>query len=206
MPTPESINPAGVTLAVLAGGAGTRMGMPKALLRVGDEAILSWLLRQIGWPGPTLLITAPSAGRPPGADAFDAIAVDAVQGNGPLQGVLAALQHSSTDIVVVTTVDMPNVTRPVLQWLVDRLLASPLRAVMSRRKPGDAVEPFPSAWHRSTTPLVEQRLSVGRRSVHGLVGESIAAVASPPGWPDRIWLNLNTPADFAAFLNSLPPT
>ena len=47
-----------VTLAILAGGEGSRMGKPKGHLEIAGKPILAYLLDQIGWPGPTMLVTA----------------------------------------------------------------------------------------------------------------------------------------------------
>ena len=59
------------TLAILAGGEGSRMGQPKAELRIGARPILSYLLDRFLWAGPTILVTAPGRKRPPGATGFD---------------------------------------------------------------------------------------------------------------------------------------
>ena len=48
-----------VTLAILAGGEGSRMGYPKAELASHGRAILPVLLECFQWEGPTLLVTAP---------------------------------------------------------------------------------------------------------------------------------------------------
>ena len=48
-----------VTLAILAGGEGSRMGYPKGELRLGGRPILPVLLERFAWEGPTLLVTAP---------------------------------------------------------------------------------------------------------------------------------------------------
>ena len=48
-----------VTLAVLAGGKGERMGMAKDALEIDGRPILRHLLDRARWPGPTLLVTAP---------------------------------------------------------------------------------------------------------------------------------------------------
>src|SRR5688572_13975666 len=105
-----------VTLAVLAGGAGSRMGRPKALLEVGGKPILEFLLDRLDWPGPTLLVTAPGRRRPPGAARFDREAVDEVADEGPLRGVYTALTHATTPALVVIAVDMPAVERADLEW------------------------------------------------------------------------------------------
>ncbi len=200
--SPEPAAPDQVTLAVLAGGAGTRMGMPKAMLRVNKRPMLSWLLSSIDWPGPTLLVTAPSTGRPPGSDDFARHAVDPADGIGPLQGVLTALRNSDTPLLAIITVDMPGIDRPRLLWLLKQLAGHPDRAgVMCRRDAASAqIEPFPCALRQSARRIVEDRLLAGRRSVHGLCDDSsVVAVVAPSDWPARTWLNLNHPAEFAAF-------
>src|SRR5687768_14732109 len=111
----------GVTLAVLAGGEGSRMGRPKAGLEIDGEPVLAFLMRRFDWPGPTLLVTAPGRERPPGADSFDAEAVDPVAGEGPLRGLLTALEQASTEAVIAAAVDMPLVGAEYLAWLAAQL-------------------------------------------------------------------------------------
>ncbi len=185
------------TLAVLAGGLGSRMGRPKGELAVDGVPVLERLLDRLGWPGRTLLVTAPGRERPRGWRRFDAEVVDPVDGQGPLRGIHTALTADGGRIVVVA-VDMPNVTRPQLEWLAaavgDHL------AVMTRSA-GGQVEPFPAAFGRAARPVIERHLAAGRRSVHGLSREAGVVVADTPAdWPASTWLNLNTPADWAAFV------
>ena len=82
-----------VTLAILAGGEGRRMGLPKQNLEINSRPILEFLLDRLTWPGPTLLVTTPSRQHPPGADRFDAEEVDAIENQGPLRGILTAMQQ-----------------------------------------------------------------------------------------------------------------
>src|SRR6478609_398221 len=44
-----------ITLAILAGGRGSRMGKPKSHLRLHGRPILEYLLQRLAWPGPKLL-------------------------------------------------------------------------------------------------------------------------------------------------------
>ncbi|MDB5911273.1 MAG: hypothetical protein JWP34_5390, partial [Massilia sp.] len=79
-----------VTLAILAGGEGSRMGKAKGLLRVGPEPgqpILGYLLNRLAWRGPTMLVTAPGRDHPPGWEQFDRELIDPEAGGGPLRGV-----------------------------------------------------------------------------------------------------------------------
>ena len=193
-----------ITLAVLAGGAGTRMGMPKAHLRVEGRPILAWLIDQFAWPGPTLLVTSPSTAQPPGSDAFHQQAVDPADGIGPLQGVVTALTHSTTSLTAMVTVDMPHIDRTILLDLLGLMREDPSRiGIMSRRASDGPIEPVPAIFHRSAFPWIHERLAGGKRSVHGLCDHpSITAVLAPAHWTEQTWLNLNHPADFRAFSES----
>lgn len=196
---------ANVTLAVLAGGQGSRMGRPKGLLSVGGQPILGYLLDHLAWPGPTVLVTAPGRQHPPGWERFDSEAVDPVADEGPLRGLLTALQACATERLAVTTVDMPGLTRPQFEWLAGQLGQS--LGVMCDRLDGSErqVEPFPLVLRQSAIETVERRLATRRRSVHGLADEpGIMVRLAPADWPRRVWVNLNTPSDLAAF--SASPT
>src|SRR2546430_7328455 len=97
----DQMTPELSTLAVLSGGAGSRMGGPKGSLEVRGKPILEYLLGRFQWRGQTLLVTAPGIGRPRGAERLDREVLDPVAGLGPLRGVLTALENASTEIVVV---------------------------------------------------------------------------------------------------------
>jgi molybdopterin-guanine dinucleotide biosynthesis protein A len=190
-----------VTLAILAGGEGARMGMPKGELRVGDEPILAYLLRQLAWEGPTMLVTAPGRERPPGRELFDREVVDPVVGQGPLRGVLTALENAGTPIVAVTTVDMPNVGGGDLRWLVARLEDAPNAVGLMLRR-GAETEPFPGAYWTAAASAVRAQLDANRLSVRGLTGQAgFGTLPAPRDWDEReVWTNLNRPDDLAAFL------
>lgn len=194
-----------VTLAVLAGGEGRRMGVPKARLRVGGRPILEHLLDEFAWPGPTLLVTAPGREHPPGWQEYGREVSDPVAGGGPLRGILTALEAAATRYVVVTPVDMPLVRGDHLRWLADELRHRPgMTAALLSRTNEDGVsevEPLPSAFDVAAAGAVRGLLDAGRGAVHGLGAESTTAVVPAPAeWGNEVWLNLNTPEDLADFL------
>src|SRR5437762_2106214 len=115
------MNEAEVTLAILAGGRGERMGKPKGLLQVSDQPILTYLLKRFNWRGPTMLVTSPGREKPPGAGGFDAEVIDPVEGMGPVRGLITALENSKTQILIVASVDMPLVGREQLLWLAENI-------------------------------------------------------------------------------------
>ena len=186
-----------ITLAILAGGAGSRMGRPKAELRVNGRPILEHLIERFAWPGPTLLVTAPGRENPPGAEAFDREAVDPAAGEGPLRGVLTALEGSATPFVLAAAVDMPALASVHLRELVESLRSHdgtlglfPARLSDGRRQ----VEPFPGIFHVDAADVLRRRLAGGRRAVRDLVGEE-RFVSTDVSWEPSAWLNLNHPSD-----------
>ncbi len=205
-----------ITLAILAGGEGSRLGKPKALLRVNNRTVLDYLLDRLSWPGPTMLVTCPGRERPPGAARFDREVVDPAAGVGPLRGILTALQHASTPLVVVTAVDMPLVesahlqeivrairARPTLVGLLTRQNASPedtsgVRTNMRTISLAQRIQPFPGVFHLNAGKILRERLESRQFSVVALTRHPRFA-AVQLGWNPDVWLNVNTPADLERF-------
>jgi molybdopterin-guanine dinucleotide biosynthesis protein A len=191
------MNESGVTLAILAGGRGERMGKPKGLLRVGDKPILSYLLERFAWKGPTMLVTSPGREKPPGAERFDVEILDPVEGMGPVRGVMTALENLQTELLIVSSVDMPLVGREQLLWLVEQTQErQEARGVMIERQ---RIEPFPSIFRkaRAGCPWYVNDDSPSMRSLASIDG--FAVLPAPRSWPDHVWTNLNEPADLASF-------
>jgi len=197
------LTPLDTSLAVLAGGEGSRMGRHKAGLQIHGQPILEYLLDRISWPGPVMLITAPGREHPPGHERFDFEWVDPVTGEGPLRGLLTALEHLRTPLLVVATVDMPGVGREHVEWLVSHLRKDEsLIGVMASRRADDCdfIEPFPIALRSAAEGVIRRRLERGRGSVHDLLEErQMKAVPAPASWPPPVWTNLNRPEDVQAF-------
>jgi molybdopterin-guanine dinucleotide biosynthesis protein A len=192
-----------ITLAVLAGGEGSRMGGPKSLLTVGGRPILEYLIDKLDWPGLTILVTAPGRERPPGADQFDREAVDPVAGLGPLRGVLTAVESVNTSMLAIVTVDMPGVRGEHIAWLVGRMEDEPgcVGAMCEQTVNGQVrIEPFPLVLRNGVVGSVRAALESGRRSVHGLLRmPGFKTFAAPADWPASVWTNLNSPQDLQAW-------
>jgi molybdenum cofactor guanylyltransferase len=196
-----------ITLAILAGGHGRRMGTPKANLQIANQPILEYLLDQIAWPGKTLLITAPGLEHPPGSKRFDREAPDPIANEGPLRGILTALQNSTTTMIIIATLDMPLIRAEHLQWGVSKLSESPdCQGVMFRRQieGRDQIEPFPFACRETAASAISDYLAAGGRSVHGLLDRPAFVSQFPPKhWPANLWTNLNRPEEFQKFVESI---
>jgi molybdopterin-guanine dinucleotide biosynthesis protein A len=204
---PQGLDYSRVTLAILAGGQGRRMGLPKSNLQISGQPILAYLLDRFAWPGETLLITAPGLEHPPGWERFDQEAVDPVADQGPLRGVLTALESAATPVVVITTLDMPCIRAEHLRWGIARLSARPecLGLMLHRSLAGrDQIEPFPFACRRDAAGAASAHIASGRRAVHGLLDErEFISERAPDDWPASLWTNLNRPEELQQFLKSI---
>ena len=172
------------------------MGRPKGELRIAGTPILQYLLEQWNWPGPTLLVTAPGREHPPACELFDREITDPVAGEGPLRGIVTALENcADADTIVVATCDMPLVTREMLDHIAAQLTNdSNTSGAMTKR--GDEIEPFPLALRTSAIDLLRQRLEGGARSLHSLARlDQFRLIPAPADWSDRVWTNLNDPGD-----------
>lgn len=193
-----------MTLAVLAGGEGSRMGMAKGLLRIAGSPILGYLLEQFAWPGPTMLVTAPGREHPPGWERFQRECVDPVAGMGPLRGVLTTLENTTTEWVALATVDMPAIGKEQLETLAEMVQAGDLGAMFRRFVPRDdeiRIEPFPLLVAMRAAAAIRTRMDARALSVAGLQDEPGFVVHdAPKAWGEAVWANLNRPADLASFL------
>jgi molybdenum cofactor guanylyltransferase len=198
-----------VTLAILAGGEGSRMGKAKGLLTLAGVPILEFLLDRFQWRGKTMLVTAPGREHPPGWERFTREWVDPVPGLGPLRGILTALEHAETSIILFATVDMPNITPIQLEWVVQQISQTKnTMGLMTRRITSgkEQIEPFPSAFRTTAADTLSGRLQKGSRSVYSLKDQpGFAVVPAPKNWPQTTWINLNDPEEFDTFTQSMPP-
>jgi molybdopterin-guanine dinucleotide biosynthesis protein A len=177
------------------------MGIPKAQLKVGDNPILSWLLARWMWEGPKLLVTAPGREHPPGCEGFDREAVDAVIDQGPMRGVVTALDAAETEIIVVATCDMPLVERQQLIWLAEQLDDPCACGLFVQRSINGAwrIEPFPCVLRKSAAELMKPRLADGDSAMHALTDlPQFPLLAAPGEWSVETWLNLNRREDLEA--------
>lgn len=191
-----------VTLAVLCGGRGSRMGGPKDQIAIAGRPILHVLLDGLQWAGPTLLVRSPTQNQLVGQERFHTIVADAEENQGPLAGVLTALMACTTDTLFVASVDMPGVSIDMATRLLNEL--KEWRAIDAVAFVHDGqIEPLPLAIRSSALSMVRERIAGGERSLLRLFTsiERFATIEAPQAWPRSAWANLNRPEDVAAFLS-----
>ncbi|HXE55610.1 MAG TPA: molybdenum cofactor guanylyltransferase [Tepidisphaeraceae bacterium] len=192
------------TLAILAGGVGSRMGRAKGSLDLQGRPILSYLLERLAWPGPKWLVTSPGRENPPGYEGFDRELVDPEAGVGPLRGILTALERVETPVLVVVPVDMPGLAIEQVREVVRQLaLHASARGLMFRRRVGgdSQIEPFPIGLRYEAASEIRERLRLKQRSVHRLLEDpSFVSVPAPEDWSEEVWTNLNEPQNLETFI------
>jgi molybdopterin-guanine dinucleotide biosynthesis protein A len=176
---------------VLAGGESQRFGADKAAASLGGATLLERAAGTLARVFRDVVIVSPHE-RPTAR--WPRIA-DLRSGCGPLAGIEAALVHARQmghRGAFVLACDLPLVdegtVRTVLEALGDGLAAAPAHAGRSR------VEPLCAVYRVDCLPLLTRALEGNRHAAHELL-QAVGAVAVE--LPERLFLNVNTPADHA---------
>ncbi len=190
------------TLAILAGGASSRMGSPKSHLTLHDKPILEHLLDQLTWPGPTLLLTAPGREHPPAYHLFTRELCDPHSDMGPLGGFLTALESAETDWMIFLPVDMPFLRHEHLDFLTTN--RQKLGAFLQHH---NTLDPFPCILHRDAIETIRSHFNSPDRSLKSLARDpAFHIIPAPISWEQSIWTNLNTPDDLKSIDTRRPIT
>jgi molybdopterin-guanine dinucleotide biosynthesis protein A len=94
------------------------MGTPKALVRVGGEALWRRQVESLKATGPGELMISAGLDWDPGPGPWTVLR-DGSPGIGPLGGIAAALEAMSTDLLLVLAVDMPSMSSAYLAGLIE---------------------------------------------------------------------------------------
>ena len=183
--------------AIMVGGQGSRMGGPKATLRLPDGSSLLHRVLQAtsACELPTVLVGGGSV--PAEAQGLTRLA-DTPGAQGPLGGILAALEHDRDSGWLVLACDLPAIDERAIQWLLAQ--RRPDRAVVIPRLEGAGLEPLFAVYEPDARSLIEHQTTHERWAVREL--HALPGVATPTV-PDALrpsWTNLNTPSEFARFV------
>lgn len=171
---------------ILAGGFSSRMGQPKAALRLNGKTLLEHQVEKLSALGIEEILVAGWEDCPPGT----VYVQDVYPHRGPLSGIHAGLCEIKGESALVLPVDMPLVPPETLGQLIENH-AAPI-TVLSH---GGFLEPLVGIYDASLSPLCARIL----RSEHTGVGQlfDAAGVTDMPysGNPDFL-RNCNTPEEF----------
>lgn len=183
---------------LLTGGKSTRMGCNKALIEIKGVPLWQRQLQILEELAPTeIFLAGPSHSE--WKNAAWIIVPDAQENSGPLGGLVAALRHCCTSLLLALAVDLPQITSAYLHGLLELCEGEKGVVPMGDR---NRFEPLIAVYPRAALTLAEELLASGRYSMqnfanlclaHGLTnGHSIAPADAP------LFFNMNTPEDFAA--------
>ena len=180
---------------VLAGGKSSRMGMDKALLRIGTETFLGLALANAGVVNRAPVIV----GEIPRYSAYGPVVEDQYVGCGPLGGIHAVLASSSTEWNLVLSVDLPLMKSEFLEYLAG--VAAECQEMAIVPKIDGQVQPLCALYRRDMLPVVEDALQRGRYKIEPVlleVGTRFVAdeEISAAGFSAEMFRNVNTPEDY----------
>ena len=189
----------GVTAIVLAGGEGSRMGLPKAQLTFRGQPLLHRVVRTVAQAADeVLVVSAPSQVLDLPDEVSVTVVTDREQARGPLMGLYSGLDASSHELNMAVACDMP--------FLDPRLL----RALCDLAKGHDAVvpvvagrlQPLHAVYRRGCLDAIERLLDRGVYRMSALADAVHSHRAVEQDWasfsPDaRTFLSVNTPQELA---------
>ncbi len=175
---------------VLAGGASRRMGSDKALLGGENDTLLLRVARILEAAAGSAIVVAPQ-GRYEGMGV--PVLTDRWPGEGPLGGIVTALEFSRDALNLIVAVDMPRIDVPTLSELV--LAAGETgRSVIPVHEDG-ATEPLCAVYHRDDLPVLRAFFDGGGRRLRDAI-DKISYERIPAA--ERVFANVNTPEEWEA--------
>jgi molybdopterin-guanine dinucleotide biosynthesis protein A len=192
----------GCSLVILAGGLSRRMGRDKAALPAGDGTLIAHLAHRLA-PFVDETIIAGGSVTPNLPDVR--LVADRAPGLGPLAGMHAGLLAARHPHVWVVACDLPDVEPAVLMLL--RELADTYDGVVPRI--GGEPQGVCALYQRNLASRIDALLNAGERSVKSLLAASTIRYVAPDELravdPQlRSFRNINTPADYEAWLTTQP--
>jgi molybdopterin-guanine dinucleotide biosynthesis protein A len=190
---------------VLAGGASSRFGRDKALVRFGTIPLLLGIVELAKSCTPKIAVVA-GAQRYAGLEGHLEIIEDRWPGEGPLGGIITALQHttatdSAAEWNLILSCDMPFLTAEWLEFLVARARASAPETQVILAHSAHGPEPLCACYRTSAAEPLKNVFDLGIRKVTQALKQVPTEVLDESVWKrfdsaGRLFWNMNTPADF----------
>lgn len=184
---------------ILVGGKSSRFGSDKALIDIAGQPLALHLAGIVREAAETVTLVGPSGryehlGLP--------LIPDTHQDVGPLAGILAALEHTSTRWNLIIACDMPLLTAAFVDFLFTQ--AEGGHDVVMPVSPKGRDEPLCAVYAITAGKHVRQEIENGTRKITRAL-EGMAVRRVPPGEyayldpAGRVFTNVNTLADWQRF-------
>lgn len=126
---------------------------------------------------------------------YDNCFTDKYAGEGPIGGMLTALERSPKDWVFFVSCDSPLLTEGVLLYLLDHSNALANVANVKGR-----IEPLIGLYHKTMATVIKQALDSGERSIKAILQNiDHKEIVIPAEWEHQ-FTNFNTPDDLKNYL------
>ena len=190
-PSPDEAAFLAVDGFLLAGGRSSRMGRNKALLELGGRSMLQIGLEKLRFVCREVSLV----GDQPELLRFGVPVVpDAMQGCGPLGGIVAGLEASTSKWAMFLAVDVPFVPVEVLKILLT--VSEAEGAVCVLAESFGQPHPLTGIYAKAALPALRVALQAGRLKVISAI-KSAGMVRYLNFERDEWFRNLNTPEEFA---------
>ena len=191
------------TTIVLAGGASTRMGTPKALLPFGTETLIERVTRRLAEVSAEVIVVAGSHVRLPALPRSVRVLEDETPLQGPVAGILYGLRAASYETSFVCGCDHPLLAPAIARLLVEQSSGDGAVAVWKGR-----LQPLVAAYQRHVADVAEAMLARGERRARALVENARLVRVLPEQWitadpSGRSFLDVDTPDAYADVLRLL---
>jgi len=181
---------------VLAGGAGRRMGRPKAEVAVGGRP-LAQLAAGVLWPLCGTVLVSLGVGDETPVLEYPVVHDEPPAGRGPLAGISAAFAVTGDADLLVLACDYPRVTTGFLESILRAAGADD--DLVFPTDPSGRDHPLVGLWRRNTEPVIRESLEDSRYKVRSLLADVRARRLDPAAFSGedlgRVLLNVNTPED-----------
>jgi molybdopterin-guanine dinucleotide biosynthesis protein A len=175
--------------AILTGGRSSRMGRTKALIEVDGSAMATRVAAALAAGGchPVVLVGGD-------LDELDGLGMplvpDVRPGEGPLGGVLTAIELDPDRPVLVAACDLPHLTAEAVLAIAEGARTRPDAQVIVARS--DRIEPACALWQPSARGILSEAFERGERAIHRVL-QLLDAVEVDVD-PEAL-RNINTPGD-----------
>jgi molybdopterin-guanine dinucleotide biosynthesis protein A len=186
---------------VLAGGGSTRFGQDKALAEIDGTPMLMRMCELLaGATSKVHVVAAPSKYASLGIETV----ADRWPGEGPLGGIITALQHTQADDPqcqwnLLVSCDMPFLTPEWIAFLAQRAASSEAQVVLPRSHHG--LEPLCACYKTNGAAALQAVFETGERKVTRALQQVKTEVLDEAEWKrfdsdGRLFWNMNTPVDY----------
>lgn len=180
-----------ITGIILAGGQSRRMGSDKGLIVWQGKPFVQHIIEALQAVTEEVIIIS---NQPQYQDFGCPCYTDMIPDKGPLGGLYTGLFHSKSSHNIVLSCDVPLVSPPLLQLLIDAI--SPSTEAVQLVEEAQS-HPLIACYHQSVLPIIENQLQMKKRSMKALISRlRVQSIAVAPLY-QKCLFNINDQQDLA---------